>query len=73
MTGDRYEDEHIDALDERFLQEKQENCDHEWSRMNVVELCEPVEKGYIGGSEIIMLSIQCYNCGKILHMEGTVE
>lgn len=73
MSGDRYEDERVGAIDEMVLHKKQENCDHEWSRMNVVELCEPIEKGYIGGSEIIMLSIQCYNCGKTLHMEGTVE
>ena len=73
MSGHRYEDEHIDALDERFLQDKQENCDHEWSRNGEVVVCEPVEKGYISGSEVIMFSIECYNCGKILHVEGTVE
>tara|TARA_R100000988_G_C3955502_1_gene143329 strand:- start:472 stop:735 length:264 start_codon:yes stop_codon:yes gene_type:complete len=73
MSGQTYEDEKIDGDMEAYEREQQERCDHEWQRMGVLCCEDPIEKGYIGGSEIIMVTIRCHKCGKGLHLEGTVE
>ena len=68
-----YYDEKIEEHDEYWRKRKREACDHEWQRMGVLNCQDPIETGWIGGSEIIMITIRCYKCEKPVHLEGAVE
>ena len=51
---------------ERLVQANGEN--YEW------ELDEhSIERGYIGGSEVLMATLVCANCGKQVHVEGVID
>tara|TARA_R100000995_G_scaffold84400_1_gene62951 strand:+ start:1608 stop:1814 length:207 start_codon:yes stop_codon:yes gene_type:complete len=66
---DKHEDEQDQANMDDYERRLQANCEqYDW------ELDEhSIEKGYIGGSEVLMATLVCANCGKQVHVEGVIE
>ena len=74
MSRPNYEDEMHDAQMEQAMREKQESCPNLCYPNDRFELDEhSVERGYIGGTEILMATLVCVECGKRVHVEGVIE
>ena len=65
----KHEDEQEQANMDEYERLVQANCEnYEW------ELDEhSIERGYIGGSEVLMATLVCANCGKQVHVEGVID
>lgn len=69
MSRPDYEDEMRQAELDEYERMRRENCEDFKFQLDE----HSIEIGWIGGSEIVMATLECENSGIRVHVEGVIE